>query len=109
MRPNQRWICHVKKYAFQHNINFIDALKNPDCQRTYVKNPKKRVGIKSLIKERHELVLDYLKKNFTIEFFRDRYSKLTDKIIELYNKKKMYRCYLKHTKEIPRGIHIKFS
>jgi len=30
-----KWIMHVKKYARDHNINYMEALKSSDCKKKY--------------------------------------------------------------------------
>ena len=32
-----KWIAHVKSFAKSHKIKFPDALKHPDCKKSYKK------------------------------------------------------------------------
>ena len=32
-----KWIMHVKAFAKSHKIKFRDALKHPDCKKSYKK------------------------------------------------------------------------
>ena len=31
------WIAHVKMYASKHKMSYTDALKNPQCKKSYKK------------------------------------------------------------------------
>ena len=63
MGKNDEWIQHIKKFAFNHSINYFDALQSEDCQQSYTKKPKKSyVSVKKNITEQKKLVINVLMK-----------------------------------------------
>jgi hypothetical protein len=36
-KPVSKWVTHVQKYAKDNNLSYWEALKSPDCKKSYKK------------------------------------------------------------------------
>lgn len=38
VKPQNKWVQHIKEYAAKHGMNYREAMRSPECKEAY-KNP----------------------------------------------------------------------
>ena len=88
---NRDWTSHVKKYAFRHNITYMEALKSLECQESYQKKERKYEGIKELREKQNNLVMNYFDNIIGREEFQRAYVEIEQKIKQKSDDLRRYR------------------